>query len=118
MLVDELENMKWVLEVNTDEMERLREIVEERGFGSASTALKRRAEELEGENEDSCAKFEEEAEVITHREDKKEDLVDEVEAQRCIAVEMQSLLNTVEVAPRSKRRGARGRGGRFKFVEG
>jgi hypothetical protein len=30
MLVDELENMKWLLEENTDEMERLREIVEER----------------------------------------------------------------------------------------
>jgi hypothetical protein len=107
MLVDELENMKWLLEENTDEMERLREIIEEHGFGSASTVLKRRPEELEGENEDSCAKFEEEAEVITQREDEKEDLVDEVEAQRCIAVEMQSLVNTVKVAQIQEDRSAR-----------
>jgi hypothetical protein len=42
MLVDELENMKGLLEENTYEMERLQEIVEEcggeNGFGGASTA--------------------------------------------------------------------------------
>ena len=54
MLVDELGNKKGLLEENTDEMERLREIVEERDFGSASTALK----DLEGENEDLRAKSE------------------------------------------------------------
>jgi division protein CdvB (Snf7/Vps24/ESCRT-III family) len=46
MLMNELENMKRLLEENTYEMERLREIVEERGgengFGGASTVLERR----------------------------------------------------------------------------
>jgi hypothetical protein len=75
MLVDEPENMKGLLEENTYEMERLWEIVEERGgensFGSASTALKRRVQELDGDNEDLRAKLEEQEKVITQREDEK-----------------------------------------------
>jgi hypothetical protein len=70
-----VENMRGLLEKNTYEMERLREIVEERGgengFGDDSTALKRRAQELEGNNEDLRAKLEEKDEVITQREDEK-----------------------------------------------
>jgi hypothetical protein len=62
MLVDELENMKGLPEENMYEMERLREIVEERGgengFGGASTALKRRVQELERDNEDLRTKLE------------------------------------------------------------
>ena len=54
LLEEELENVKGLLEENTDEMERLKEIVEERGgedtFNSGSGALKRRIEDLEAEN--------------------------------------------------------------------
>jgi hypothetical protein len=93
MLVDELENMKGLLERNTYEMERLREIVEERGgensFSSASTALKRCVQELEGDNEDLRSKLKEQDEVITQREDEKEDPADEVESRRLDIEEMQ-----------------------------
>jgi chromosome segregation ATPase len=93
MLVDELENMKVPLKENTYEMERLREIVEERGgensFSGASTALKRRVQELEGDNADLHAKLEEQDEVITQREIEKADLADEVEALRLDIEEMQ-----------------------------
>ena len=95
VLEDELENVKGLLEENTEEMERLREIVEERGGenGYASSgsggALKRRVEELEGDNEDLRAKLEEQAEAIARREDEKEDLADEVEALRLDIEEMQ-----------------------------
>jgi hypothetical protein len=51
--------------------------------------LKRHVEELEGENKNLCAKLEEQAEVIKQREDKKEDLADEVEALRLDVEEMQ-----------------------------
>jgi ABC-type phosphate transport system auxiliary subunit len=84
--------MTGLLEENTYEMERLREIVEERGgengFGGASTALKRRMQ-LEGDNEDLRVKLEEQDEVSTQREDKKEHLADEVEALRLDIEQMQ-----------------------------
>jgi chromosome segregation ATPase len=93
--------VKVLLEENKYEMERLREIVEERGgengFGSASTALKRRVQELEGDNEDLCAKLEEQDEVITQREDEKEDLADEVEALRLDIEEMQRRRNAESI---------------------
>jgi chromosome segregation ATPase len=93
MPVDELENVKRLLEENMYEMERLREIVKEcggeNGFGGASTALKKRVQELEGDNEDLCAKLEEQDEVIMQREYEKEDLADEVEALRLDIEEMQ-----------------------------
>jgi hypothetical protein len=86
MPVDELENMKGLLEENMYEMERHWEIVAERGgensFGGASTVLKRCVQELEGDNEDVRAKLEEQDEEITQREDEKEDLADEVEVLR------------------------------------
>ena len=77
MLVDELENMTGLPEENTDEMERLREIVEE--FGGENKIC---MEELEVKNKDLCGKLGEQTEVITQREDEKEDLADEVEALR------------------------------------
>ena len=78
MLEDGLRNMKGLLEENTDETEWLWDIVKELGFSSPSIALKRRVEQLEGEDEDLRAKLEErvEPEVITTREDEKEDLAD------------------------------------------
>jgi chromosome segregation ATPase len=92
-LVDELENMNVLLEENTYEMERLREILEERGdengCGGTSTVLKRRVQELEGDNKNLRAKLEEQDEVILQRKDEKADLADEVEAFRLDIKEMQ-----------------------------
>ena len=123
MLADGLRNMKGPLEENADETEWLWDIVKERGFSSPSIALKRRAEQLEGENEDLRAKLEERVEVITPREDEKEDLADRSRcsdwmSKVCTAVEVQSLSSVVSKSgsdPRGER-GVRGRGARFKFV--
>ena len=100
MLADGLRNMKGLLEENTDETEWLRDIVKELGFSSPSIALKRRAEQLEGENEDLRAKLEERVEVITPREDEKEDLADRSRcsdwiSKICTAIEMRSLSSVV-----------------------
>jgi hypothetical protein len=124
--VDELQHMKELLEENTYEMERLREIVEERGgkngFGGASTALKRHVQ-LEGDNENLHAKLEEPDEVTTQREDEKEDLSDEVEALRLDIEEMQcrrdadSIERSQSSAPGGEGE-TRCRGGPFKFFEG
>ena len=100
MLADGLRNMKGLLEENTDKTEWLWDIVKELGFSSPSIALKRRAEQLEGENEDFRAKLEEQVEVITPREDKKEDLADRLRcsdwiSKTCTAIEMQSLSSVV-----------------------
>jgi chromosome segregation ATPase len=93
MPVDGLENVKRLLEENTYEMERFRVIVEERGgengFGGASTMLKRRVQELERDNTDLRAKLEEKDEVITQREDEKENLADRVKAFRLDIKELQ-----------------------------
>ena len=72
-----------------EEMERLRDIVEERrgedaflGSASSGGALKRRVEELEGDKEDLRAKLDEQAETITQREEEKNYLTDEIEVLR------------------------------------
>jgi hypothetical protein len=93
MPVDGLENMKGLLNENPYQMERLREIVKERGgengFGGANTTLKRCVQELEGDNADLRAKLEEQDEVTMQREDEKADLADEVKALRLDIEEMQ-----------------------------
>jgi hypothetical protein len=58
-------------------------------FGGASTAVKRRVQELEGDNADLHAKLEEQDEVIKQRDDEKKDLADEVEVLRLDIEEMQ-----------------------------
>jgi chromosome segregation ATPase len=81
------------LEEKLEEREReIREIVESRGgengFGG-STALKRRVEELEADNDDLRGKLEDQAEIIVQRDEEKEDLADEIEALRLDVEEMQ-----------------------------
>jgi chromosome segregation ATPase len=94
MLVDELENMKALLEENTDEMDRLREIVEQRGGeGDLTTAtagsLKRRVDELEADNDELRLKLDEQVELLGLREEEKDDLADEVDALRLSIEDLQ-----------------------------
>ena len=88
-LENELENVRGLLEENVEEMERLRELVERRGDESLQNGgegrrerLKRRIEELEGENEELRARLDEHGEIITQKEDEREDLMDEIGALR------------------------------------
>ena len=131
VLQQEWENVKGLLEENTEEIERLRESVEERGGedalrGSASAGLKRRVEDLEGDNEDLRAKLEEQAETIAQREEEKEDLADEIEALRLDIEELQRRREAESLERSQSRvqileeslRGAGSGEGRFEFVEG
>ncbi|CAL1703091.1 unnamed protein product [Somion occarium] len=77
-LEEELENARGLLEENMEEMERLREIVEQRG-DDGDNRMRRRMEELEDENEDLRVRLGELEEALAARTDEKEDLVDEVE---------------------------------------
>lgn len=63
-----------LLEESNEGMDRLREIIEGHGGedGGSSERWRRRADELEGDNEDLRAKVEEQAEEIAQREDEKE----------------------------------------------
>ncbi|TCD62514.1 hypothetical protein EIP91_006788 [Steccherinum ochraceum] len=81
-LEEQLDSVRGLLEENMEEMERLREIAEQRGDGDRSDDLRRHAEELEMENEDLRTKVDEAEELLAHRTDEKEDLADEVEALR------------------------------------
>ena len=92
-LEDEMEGLKALLEENNEEMERLREIVENKSNESQDIngrhRYKRRIEELEGDNEHLRAKLDEQAEQISQVEEDKENLADEVEALRLDLEEMQ-----------------------------
>ncbi|RDB26693.1 Anucleate primary sterigmata protein B [Hypsizygus marmoreus] len=89
-LQEDLDNARGLLEESTDEIDRLRDIVERRGDESVAEAggegrrerLKRRVDELEGENEELRARLDEHMEIITQKEDEKEDLADEVHGLR------------------------------------
>lgn len=80
-LEEELENVRGLLEENTEELERLRELAESRGDHSSlgSERYRRQAEELEAENEDLRARIDELEEAVTQRADERDDLADEVE---------------------------------------
>ncbi|KAI9069427.1 hypothetical protein FKP32DRAFT_1640799 [Trametes sanguinea] len=80
-LEEELDNVRGLLLENTEELERLRELAEQRGDHSSagSERWRRQAEELEGENEDLRARIDELEELLTARNDEKEDMVDEIE---------------------------------------
>jgi hypothetical protein len=76
---------KGILEENTDEMERLKEIVEERGgedkFNNGGNGgLKRRIEGLEAENTDLHTKLT--SQTLAQTLDEKEDLADEIKSLR------------------------------------
>ncbi|OBZ75317.1 Anucleate primary sterigmata protein B [Grifola frondosa] len=92
-LEEELENVRGLLEENTEEMERLRDLVEQKGGDSTGEGgdgrWRRHAEELEAENEDLRVKIDELEEVATQRNDEKEDLVDELEALKLEVEDLQ-----------------------------
>jgi predicted nucleic acid-binding Zn-ribbon protein len=111
-LEEDLENARGLLEDNMDEIERLKEIVERRGDDSVNDGvngesrrdrLKRRVEELEAENEELRLKLDDHGELLSHKEDEKEDLADELDALR---LEMEDLQRRreAESAERSQSR--------------
>ncbi|PCH38489.1 hypothetical protein WOLCODRAFT_115591 [Wolfiporia cocos MD-104 SS10] len=58
-LEEDLENVRGLLEENTDEIERLKDLLEKRGGDPRGEEWQRRAEEVEEENEDLHAKIDE-----------------------------------------------------------
>ncbi|KAI0669382.1 hypothetical protein C8Q78DRAFT_978290, partial [Trametes maxima] len=68
-LEEELENVRGLLEENTEELERLRDLAEQRGDHSSrgDERWRRQAEELEGENEDLRVRIDELEELLTSR---------------------------------------------------
>ncbi|KAI0761493.1 hypothetical protein BD413DRAFT_485884 [Trametes elegans] len=68
-LEEELENVRALLEENTEELERLRELAEQRGDHSSGgdERWRRQTEDLAGENEDLRARIDELEELLTAR---------------------------------------------------
>ena len=81
-LEEELENVRHLLEENMDELERLKDIVEQRGEVSDSSGGRQRIAALQEEIKDLKAALEEHADVLAQREDEKEELLDQNEALR------------------------------------
>jgi chromosome segregation ATPase len=82
-LEEELENVRHLLEENMDELERLKDIVEQRGEATDGVGSgQQRIAALREEIKDLKAALEEHADVLTQREDEKEELLDQNEALR------------------------------------
>ncbi|KAG6908460.1 hypothetical protein DXG01_004543 [Tephrocybe rancida] len=90
-LEEQVDGAKGIIEENLEEIERLKEIIERRGDASLAESSsgegrrerqKRRVEELVGENEELRVRLDEHAEIISQREDEKEDLQDEINTLR------------------------------------
>ncbi|KAH6904341.1 hypothetical protein BKA70DRAFT_530754 [Coprinopsis sp. MPI-PUGE-AT-0042] len=88
-LEEQLESVRGLLEDNMDEIERLKDLVQrkgdtsvtsESGGSSSRSALQRRVEGLEGENQDLRGKLGEQDELVAQLQDEKEDLIDAVQA--------------------------------------
>ncbi|KAG6866142.1 hypothetical protein C0991_008095 [Blastosporella zonata] len=90
-LEEQVDGAKGIIEENLEEIERLKEIIERRGDISVAESssgesrrerLKRRVDELEGDNQELRIRLDEHVEIIQQREDEKEDLQDEINALR------------------------------------
>jgi len=81
-LEEELENVRHLLEENMDELERLKDIVEQRGEDSSGGGGTRRIAALQEEINDLRAALEEHADALVQREEDKEELLDQNEALR------------------------------------
>lgn len=82
-LEEELENTQSLLQENMDEIDRLREIVEQRGPESANGEnqrnLKRQLEEVHAVIEELEAELEDRLKIIAQHEDEKEELKDQID---------------------------------------
>ena len=81
-LEEELENVRHLLEENMDELERLKDIVEQRGEDSTGGDGGRRIAELQEEISDLKAALEEHADALAQHDEDKEELLDQNEALR------------------------------------
>ncbi|KAH8978057.1 hypothetical protein EDB92DRAFT_1912417 [Lactarius akahatsu] len=81
-LEEELENVRHLLEENMDELERLKDIVEQREDDSHGGGGGRRIAALQEEIGDLKAALEEHADALAQREDDREELLDQNEALR------------------------------------
>ncbi|KAI9457601.1 hypothetical protein BJY52DRAFT_1426638 [Lactarius psammicola] len=81
-LEEELENVRHLLEENMDELERLKDIVEQRGEDSSGGGSSRRIALLQEEINDLQTALEEHADALAQREEDKEELLDQNEALR------------------------------------
>jgi chromosome segregation ATPase len=79
-LEDELENVRHLLEENMDELERLKDIVEQREEDTGGSSGRRHIGALQEENRDLKGALEEHAGVLARREDEKDELLDQNEA--------------------------------------
>ena len=79
-LEDELENVRHLLEENMDELERLKDIVEQREEDTGGSSGRRHIGALQGEIRDLKGALEEHAGVLARREDEKDELLDQNEA--------------------------------------
>ena len=81
-LEDELENVRHLLEENMDELERLKDIVEQREEDTGGSSGRRHIGALQEEIRDLKAALDEHADALAQREDEKEDFVDQIDALR------------------------------------
>jgi chromosome segregation ATPase len=79
-LEDELENVRHLLEENMDELERLKDIVEQREEDTGDSSGRRYISALQEEIRDLKAALDEHADALAQREDEKEDFVDQIDA--------------------------------------
>jgi chromosome segregation ATPase len=79
-LEDELENVRHLLEENMDELERLKDIVEQREEDTGGSSGRRHIGALQEEIRDLKAALDEHADALAQREDEKEDFVDQIDA--------------------------------------
>ncbi|KAI0062162.1 hypothetical protein BV25DRAFT_1886017 [Artomyces pyxidatus] len=77
-LEEELENVRRLLEENTDELTELKGMVDFGGDGRQA----RRIQELESDNKELKAMLDEHADILAQREEEKEELLDQYDALR------------------------------------
>jgi chromosome segregation ATPase len=89
-LEDELDNVKGLLQENMEEIDRLREIIEQHGHDSGHESmnsegrreLRRQLEEVRAINEELDAELEDRLRLLGEREDEKEELLDQIDDLR------------------------------------
>jgi chromosome segregation ATPase len=88
-LEDELENVRHLLEENMDELERLKDIVEQREEDTGGSSGLRHISALQEEIRDLKAALDEHVDALAQREDEKEDFADQIDALHLQIEELQ-----------------------------